>query len=57
MIHGNEQIDLNFIQNMELKDFVEEDDFLPMDGEKNSSVVQMCIRDRHSMHAMTTKEM
>jgi biofilm protein TabA len=33
MIHGNEQIDLNFIQNMELKDF------LPMDGEKNSSVV------------------
>ena len=23
MIHGNEQIDLNFIQNMELKDFVE----------------------------------
>ena len=27
------------IQNMELKDFVEEDDFLPMDGEKNSSVV------------------
>ena len=39
MIHGNEQIDLNFIQNMELKDFVEKDDFLPMDGEKNSSVV------------------
>ena len=35
MIHGNEQIDLNFIQNMELKDFVEKDDFLPMDGEKN----------------------
>ena len=28
-----------FIQNMELKDFVEKDDFLPMDGEKNSSVV------------------
>mgnify|MGYP000149249255 CR=1 FL=1 len=24
---------------MELKDFVEKDDFLPMDGEKNSSVV------------------
>lgn len=38
MIHGNEQIDLNFIQNMELKDFVKTD-FLPMDGEKNSSVV------------------
>ena len=26
MIHGNEQIDLNFIQNMELKDFVETTD-------------------------------
>ena len=37
MIHGNEQIDLNFIQNMDLKEFVEKDDFLP--GKKNSSVV------------------
>lgn len=39
MLHGTEQIDLNFIQNMELEEFVEKDDFLPMDGEKNSSVV------------------
>lgn len=39
MLHGTEQIDLNFIQNMELKEFVPKDDFLPMDGEKNSSVV------------------
>ena len=39
MIHGTEQIDLNFIQNMEVKEFVEKDDFLPMDGEKNSSVI------------------
>lgn len=39
MIHGNEQIDLNFIQNMDVKEFVEADDFLPMDGEKNASVV------------------
>lgn len=39
MLRGNEQIDLNFIQNMALKEFVEKDDFLPMDGEKNSSVI------------------
>ena len=39
MIHGTEQIDLNFIQNMDVKEFVEKDDFLPMDGEKNSSVI------------------
>ena len=38
-LHGTEQIDLNFIQNMDVKEFVEKDDFLPMDGEKNSSVV------------------
>ena len=38
MLHGTEQIDLNFIENMDLKEFVEKDDFLPMDGEKNSSV-------------------
>lgn len=39
MLRGTEQIDLNFIHNMELKEFVEKDDFLPMDGEKNASVV------------------
>ena len=39
MLEGTEQIDLNFIQNMQLKEFVEKDDFLPMDGNKNSSVV------------------
>lgn len=39
MLRGTEQIDLNFIQNMDVKDFVEKDDFLPMDGEKNSSVI------------------
>ena len=39
MLDGCEQIDLNFIQNMQLKEFVPKDDFLPMDGEKNSSVV------------------
>lgn len=39
MLRGTEQIDLNFIQNMELKEFVEQDDFLPMEGEKNASVI------------------
>lgn len=39
MLDGVEQIDLNFIQNMDVKEFVEKDDFLPMEGEKNASVV------------------
>lgn len=39
MLHGTEQIDLNFIQNMDVKEFVPKDDFLPMDGKKNSSVI------------------
>lgn len=39
MLNGEEQIDLNFLQNMDVKEFVEKDDFVPMDGEKNSSVI------------------
>ena len=39
MLDGEEQIDLNFLSNMDVKEFVEADDFVPMDGEKNSSVV------------------
>lgn len=39
MLCGQEQIDLAFIQNMEMKDYVEENDFVPMDGRKNCSVV------------------
>lgn len=39
MLKGQEQIDVNFIQNMELKEYVKKDDFLPMEGEKNASVV------------------
>ena len=39
MLDGTEQIDINFIQNMEVKAFVDETDFLPMDGEKKSHVV------------------
>ena len=39
MLRGTEQIDVNFIQNMEVKEFVAEEDFLPLEGEKNSSVI------------------
>ena len=39
MLDGTEQIDLNFIQDMDVKDYVPADDFLPMEGPKNSSVV------------------
>lgn len=39
MLRGTEQIDLNFIQNMEQREFVPKDDFLPLEGDKNASVV------------------
>lgn len=39
MLRGEEQIDVNFIGNMRLKEYVEKDDFLPMEGEKNGSVI------------------
>ena len=39
MLEGSEQIDLNSIQNMEQKEYVEADDFLPMEGEKSTSVI------------------
>lgn len=38
MLEGSEQIDVNFIQNMEQKPFVEESDFLPLEGPLNSMV-------------------
>ncbi|MEY8392309.1 DUF386 domain-containing protein [Lachnospiraceae bacterium] len=39
MLRGEEQIDVNFIWNMHLKEYVAEEDFLPMQGEKNGSVI------------------
>lgn len=39
MLRGPEQIDVNFIDNMEQKEFVEKDDFLPLEGEPSSHVV------------------
>ena len=39
LLEGQEQIDLNFIQNLEQGEYVEADDFLALHGEKNSSVV------------------
>lgn len=39
MLRGTEQIDLNFLSNMDVKEYVPKDDFVPMDGEKNASVI------------------
>lgn len=39
MLSGTEQIDLGFIESMEQKPYVEADDFLPLEGEKNASVI------------------
>lgn len=39
LLQGEEQIDLNFIQNMVQKEYVGAEDFLSLDGEKNSSVI------------------
>ena len=39
MLKGPEQIDVNFIDNMEQNEFVDKDDFLPLEGEANSHVV------------------
>ena len=39
MLDGKEQIDVNFIENMEEKEFIEKDDFLPLEGEKNGHVI------------------
>lgn len=39
MLQGEEQIDLNFIHNLAQKEFVEKDDFLPLEGEKNSHAI------------------
>ncbi len=39
MLEGEEQIDMNFLPNMDVKDYVPQDDFLPMEGGKNGSVI------------------
>lgn len=39
MLRGTEQIDGNFIHNMEAKAYVPKDDFLPLDGQPNSHVI------------------
>lgn len=39
MLDGSEQIDINFIDNMVQKDFVEKDDFLPLEGDSNCHVI------------------
>ena len=39
MLCGQEQIDINFIQNMQVLEYMDESDFLQLDGGKNCSVV------------------
>ena len=39
MLRGPEQIDVGLIDNMEQKEFVEADDFLPLEGEPSCRVV------------------
>ena len=39
MLDGEEIINVNFIDNMVQKQFVEEEDFLPLEGGKKSSIV------------------
>ncbi len=39
MLCGTEQIDLNFISNMDIKPYVECDDFVPLEGGPNSHAV------------------
>ncbi|MDE7312325.1 MAG: YhcH/YjgK/YiaL family protein [Eubacterium sp.] len=39
MLYGTEQVDLNFIANMEQLEYQEKDDFLSLKGEKNCSVI------------------
>ena len=38
-LQGREQIDLGFIWKMQQGEYVEKDDFLPLEGEKNGSVI------------------
>jgi len=39
MLQGTEKISLNFIQNMQQGQYVEKDDFLPLEGEEKSQVI------------------
>lgn len=39
ILEGEEIIDINFLNNMKIKDYVEKDDFVSMDGDKKTSVV------------------
>ena len=39
VLSGEEQLDLNFVRNMAQKEYVPADDFLPLDGDKNTSVI------------------
>ena len=39
VLSGEEQLDTNFISNMQQKEYVPADDFLPLEGDKNASAI------------------
>lgn len=39
LLDGKEQIDLNFLKNMTLGDYIKEEDYQKIEGDKNSSVI------------------
>ena len=40
-VRWSERIDLNYIENLEQKEYEEEGDFLPLEGRSNSTVVTL----------------
>lgn len=62
MLEGFERIDLNFIENLEQKEYEEEGDFLPLNGENNSHVelksgdFLICYPEDAHMTAIKVKE-
>ena len=62
MLDGCERIDINFIENLEQKEYEEEGDFLPLDGENNGYVelkkgdFLVCYPEDAHMTAIKVKE-
>lgn len=62
MLDGCERIDINFIENLEQKEYQEKDDFLPLNGEANGYVelragdFLVCYPEDAHMTAIKVKE-
>ena len=62
LLEGSEKIALNFIENLEQKEYEEESDFLPLEGEPNSYVelkkgdFLVCYPEDAHMTALKVKE-